>query len=101
MSRKCLCCVVLLGSQIQHLQADDLRIFIVDRAQTPPLVLDAALRQASRLLADAGAKSSWKLCPASSILAGSRPCAKTGSLAFTLRLLPSNEAEAWPLKQNS
>ena len=99
MSRKFLYCVALLCSPI--LQADDLRVFVVDRAQTPPLVLDAAMRLASRLLANAGVKSSWKLCPASSILPGSRPCAKIGTLAFTLRVLPAKEAGAWPLGHNS
>jgi hypothetical protein len=88
-----LCCIVL-GPLCHYLQADKLRIFIVDRVDTPPMVLYDAIKHSARLLADAGVKTSWKLCPASSLLPGSRPCVEAGPLALTLRVLPSHEAKA-------
>ena len=104
MSRRCLYCVVLFVSQIQHVHARDayqLQILVVDRAQTQPLVLHSAMGQAARLLAAAGVKSSWRMCPASSIPPESQPCAETGSLSLTLRVLPAKEAVAWPVDRNS
>jgi hypothetical protein len=88
-------------AQCESLHAYDLRVFIIGRAQTQPLVLHAAVRQTTRLLADAGVRSSWKVCSPSSILPGSRPCAESGPLSLTLRVLPSKEAKAWPIEQHA
>lgn len=57
----------------------------------------AAARRAAQLLAAAGVKSSWKLCPPSSLLQSPPSCGETGSLTILVRVLPPADAKAWPV----
>jgi hypothetical protein len=87
--------------ELQGAPQEQLRVFITDAASTPPLVLADAQRRATGLLAAAGVRSSWKVCPPSSMLPGRRPCADAGSLAVSVRILRSADAKVWPVERQS
>jgi hypothetical protein len=82
-------------------ESDQLHITIIDQAGTPSLLLVDAHVRAARVLAAAGIKSSWKLCPAASTRPGRSPCGGAGSLALSIRILSSEKAKQWPIAPSS
>jgi hypothetical protein len=82
-------------------ESDELQITITDQAGTPSLLIVDAHVRAARVLAAAGIKSSWKLCPAASTQPGHSPCGGAGNLALSIRILSSEKARQWPIAPSS
>ena len=93
--------VTCLSCCLEASGPEKLSVYVTDRAAIPPVLILSAQTRAARLLAAAGVQSSWKLCPASSMLPGRLACSHAGPLDVSVRILPSAEAKMWPVEPES